>query len=84
MAKVKTKYIRCSCGSEILILDKWDEEICLSIWDNGYACDNRLSISQRIRWCWQIITKGRPFTDQMVLDKEKINEIMAAMEELKS
>ena len=84
MNKPTTKYIRCSCGSEILVLDKWDDEICLSIWDNGYSCDNRLSIRQRIRWCWQIIRKGKPFTDQMVLDTEKIDEIMVAMKELKN
>jgi len=84
MNKPITKYICCSCGSEILVLDKWDEDICLSIWDDGYSCDNRLSIWQRMRWCWQIITKGKPFTDQIVLDENKIEDIMVAMEELKS
>jgi hypothetical protein len=81
---IKTKFIRCSCGSEAIVLDKYGDEnyIDLSIWENGCNADNRLSWYQRFRWCWKIIKSGRPFGDQITLDFKSVEDMVGSLIEL--
>jgi hypothetical protein len=71
-----TKTIRCSCYHEMLHLS-WDEELNIldmSIWA-PYSTNTTMSWKQRLRYCWQILTKGRPYGDQVVMEKEHIAEL---------
>ena len=73
----KTKTIRCSCYHELLHLN-WDEEIetlDMSIWA-PYSTDTKMSWKQRLRYCWQILIKGRPYGDQVVLEKQHIADLV--------
>lgn len=72
-----TKTIRCSCYHELLHLD-WDEELQLldmSVW-KPYSTDCKLSWRQRLRYCWQILVGGRPYGDQVVLEKQQIADLV--------
>lgn len=56
----------------------WDEELNildLSIWA-PYSTDTKMSWKQRLRYCWQILTKGRPYGDQVVMVEEHIADLV--------
>ena len=74
----KQKYIKCSCGSEGLFLIKFadEDEIYLSVWQMGYCQNNKLRLWDKIRYIWQIVKTGKPFHDQLVLDKAACDEIV--------
>jgi len=82
---MKTKYIKCSCGSELISLEKWDDDqyIYLSFWERGFKDNNKLTFSERLRWCWKILKSGQPFTDSIVLDSDGMDDMVKAIEELK-
>lgn len=66
---MKSKFIKCKCNNEVLELEVFDNEVYLSIYSQGLHYNNKLSIKQRIRYCWKVITKGKPFNDSMVIRK---------------
>ena len=71
------KTIKCACYHEILHLE-WDEElqqVYASIWA-PYLIDTRMSWRQRLRYCWQILTKGRPYGDQLILEKQHVADLV--------
>jgi hypothetical protein len=80
---MKTIFIKCSCGSESLCLEKDPEtgELYVSIWERGCYNDNRFSWRQRIKHCWYVLTKGKPYGDQIVLDRAGRGELVHALVE---
>ena len=68
--------LKCACYSELLLLeyDKGEDLIEVSIWNHQY--DQPLSIKDRIRYCWQILTKGEPYGDQIILNRESVDELV--------
>lgn len=78
---MKPTFIQCSCSSEALCLEKDQEDdyLYVSIWERGYAKDSRYSWRQRIKHCWHVLTKGRPYGDQIVLDKAGRSELVYAL-----
>ena len=83
---MKIKYIQCACSSELISLEQWPEEkqIYLSIWERGYRYNNKLSFFERLRWCWWILRKGRPFGDCIILNDNNTDEFIEALEEFKN
>lgn len=69
-------YIKCSCHSEGLYLsyDREEKLYYLSMFILGYR-SKKLSMIEKIRWCWYIIKNGKPYTDQLVLDKNATKEM---------
>lgn len=82
---MKTKYIKCDCSSELISLEKWEneDEIYLSIWTRGYRDNNKLTLFERFRWCWNILRKGRPFGDCVIINSDTTDDLIKALEELK-
>jgi hypothetical protein len=70
------KYISCSCESETILLQKFknEDEIYLSLFSRGLNI-KRYGIFDRIRHIWQILLKGFPYTDEIVLDKKRALEL---------
>lgn len=77
----KEAFIPCSCSNEGLHLYKFktDEELYLSIWEMGYGKDNRLSWKKRLKYIWRIIREGRPYGDQIVLNREGRSKLIYAL-----
>lgn len=68
-------YLRCSCYSEVLVLDYWDDEdgeLCVAI----YSFDYRRSWWWRLKLAWHILNGGDNHTDQIVLSKEDTQKVM--------
>ncbi len=78
---MKTTFIKCSCSSEALCLEKDEEDdlLYISIWERGAGRDNRYSWGQRLKHCWQVLIKGRPYGDQIILDRPARSELVYAL-----
>ena len=73
----RTLFIRCDCNSEILVLD-YDgsfKMIELSIFSS--LVSSQMSLWQKIRYIYQIIKNGKPYTDQIILHQKQIDELKA-------
>jgi hypothetical protein len=75
--KNKTLFIVCDCKSEVLVLE-YDHEYDLtelSIYENLSSYNYKMSFWQKFRYLYQILIKSRPYSDQIILNKEKIKHI---------
>jgi hypothetical protein len=78
----RTIFIRCGCQSEMLVLD-YDGEvdmIDLSMYEIDVSYKYRMSLWQKIRYIYQVIRYGQPYTDQIVLNRDQINELKSFLE----
>jgi hypothetical protein len=69
--KSNEKFIECDCHSEFVRLD-YDpefEHFDLSIWVQ--EASSKPSWKTKLRWIWRILTKGSPYGDQVILNKDK-------------
>lgn len=69
----KEAIVKCSCGSEILMME-YDEEI-QSYYVSMYDSFGGFGLKQKLRHIWQIIRHGTPYSDYMVLDKKSANKL---------
>jgi len=73
----KILFLMCDCKSEVLSIE-YDPEIKmadLAIYENSVSYLNKMSFWQRLRYSWRVLTKGKPFGDQMMLTKEQLKSI---------
>ena len=57
---------------------EYDHEIDLAdlaIFENYTNYSNKMSLWQRIRYCYQILVYKKPYADQMVLDKKQLQDL---------
>ena len=68
--KKESEFLICDCYSHGLIVEKFDdEEVCLSLFERGLT-GRTLGWSERLRWCWQILRYGKPWSDFIILNTE--------------
>ena len=65
----KTVFIKCTCHSEGIMIEADEDSLYLSIWERGYKDDNSFTWKQKLRYIWQILKHGKPYGDQIVLDR---------------
>lgn len=73
----KTTFILCDCRSEVLVLE-YDYEckfVELSIYENLSSYGHKMSFWQKIRYCWQVIWKNKPFSDQIILNTSQVKQL---------
>lgn len=80
---IKRKYISCSCESEMIVLEKFsnEDEIYMSLFSRGLNV-KRYNFKDRLRHIWQIIKTGFPYTDELVLSKDRAKELIKSLTEL--
>ena len=70
----KIMWYKCDCSNEVLHIEQ-DIDICgerkfvylnVSIWHRG--CDNKPTIRERLRHCWQILKTGKNYADEIILN----------------
>lgn len=67
----------CDCRSEVLVLE-YDSEcglMDLAIYEHSVSFRNKMNWYQKLRYIWQVIRYNRPFNDQIVLDKDQIENL---------
>jgi len=69
---LKSEYIECKCGTEVLQLtyDNEDDSLYMALFEFGYA-KNKVPLLQRLRHIWKILTTGVCWHDQLILDREE-------------
>jgi hypothetical protein len=78
----RTLFIRCDCHSEVLVID-YDgtfQLIELSIFSS--LISSKMSLWQKIRYIYQILRYGKPYTDQLILHKKQIDELKSFLNSL--
>lgn len=73
----KTLFIPCECKSEILSIE-YDHEIelaDLAMYEHYVSYTNKLSLWQRIRYCYRVLFHKKPYADQMVLNKNQLKDL---------
>lgn len=74
------KFYQCDCSGEgILVSYEYEDDgleyIDLAYWSEGVSCNHTMTFKQRMRWCWQIMIKGKVWNDMVMLNKETAGEI---------
>ena len=70
------KFIICDCYCHTLYLDKDNEygEINIALFHRGLKGDI-FNWKQRIKRAWDILIRGTPYTDELILNREKSLEL---------
>lgn len=73
----KTLFIPCDCSSEILMIE-YDHEYKtadLAIYQTETAFREKMSLWQRLRYCWQVLWNKKPYNDQIVLNDKQLHDL---------
>lgn len=73
----KTLFIPCGCRSEILMIE-YDHEWKMAdfaIYNHPIAYKSKMSLWQRLRYCFQVLIHKKPYADQVVLDQKQLKEL---------
>lgn len=73
----KTLFVPCDCLGEILTIE-YDHELKvadLSIYYAGSSYRSRMSLWQRIKYCWRILVLKKLYADQIVLNNKQLLEL---------
>ena len=78
----RTLFIRCDCHSEVLVIDYDDSFKMIELSVFSSLISSKMSIWQKIRYIYQILKYGKPYTDQIILHKNQIDELKAFLNSL--
>lgn len=73
----KTLFIPCGCRNEILMIE-YDHEYQIAdfaIYEHSIGYTNKLSLWQRLVYCWRVIWHKKPYADQITLDDSQLLEL---------
>ncbi len=79
--KIWYKFYECSCGGEGIMMSYENEDngipsIDMAFFKHGFSDARQpLTFKERCRWCWNIIRKGRPFLDGVMLNQNIAKEL---------
>ena len=70
-------FIKCECQGEGMgvYYDSEDGYYYFSYWRHGLS-NRKLSWNERIRYCWNVFTKGRAFNDELLLSQKSTDELI--------
>lgn len=80
----RTVFIECDCESEILVAryDSAIDMLDLCIYETKSSISHRMTLWQKIRYIYQILRYGQPYTDQMILHRNQIEELKVFLNSL--
>lgn len=73
----RTAFIRCGCDNEILVA-RYDSDIDmldLCLFESQRSFTHKMSFYQKIRYIYNLFKTGQPFTDQIILHRDQIEEL---------
>lgn len=80
MSEQVQEFITCSCQTEILYILKYhgDEETYFSIFSRGLN-PVKMTFTQKLRYIWRVLYKGKPFEDELVLNQKDIKRLIVVL-----
>jgi hypothetical protein len=71
-------FIECECGTEMIQLERdqyeGTQDIYMSFFRYGH--NGNFPWKLRLQYIWQIIIKGHPYSDSIILNKQEQNELI--------
>lgn len=73
----KTFFIPCECKNQILSIeyDHLSNTAHLVIYENQASYRNKLSLWQRLKYCYQIAVNKKLYADQISLNKNQLKDL---------
>jgi len=70
-------FIKCACHGEGMGVDYDSEDghYYFSYWNCGLS-NKTLSWKARLRYCWNTLTKGKAFNDEIMLDQKSTDKLI--------
>lgn len=79
---MKECYIDCDCHSELIRIEIQDDgEYWFSFWQEGFCSKEKYTFKEKLRLIWTIFTNGKPYTDMLIFNREKINKMVDFLKE---
>lgn len=79
---MKEFFIKCSCSAEGILISKLDKnETYISFFSLGINPKN-LNFLSKLRYIWQILTKNKPYEDQLVLSDSEVKKLINGLKNL--
>lgn len=75
----KSHFTKCECHGHLLEVERYnegnsDEGFNFTIWEQGLNIP-ALTWREKFRWCWRILTSGKPWADHIVATNKHACEI---------
>ena len=72
----KSIFIKCECYGEGMGVDydAGDNQYYFSYWSTGLS-NKKLSWRERIRYCWNVLIKGKAFNDELILSQDSAEAV---------
>jgi len=55
--------------------DKDEDHYYFSYWQYGFS-NRRLSWKERLRYCWNVLVKGKAFNDELILNQQSVDRLI--------
>lgn len=70
-------FLQCGCTQEVIVFeyDHSDQLASVAIYETKSSYNNKLSLWQRIRYCWRCLTTGYVYHDQIMLNNKHLKEL---------
>jgi hypothetical protein len=70
-------FIKCECHGEGMGVDHYPEDgnYYFSYWRYGLS-NSALPWKERLRHCWHVLTKGKAFNDEIILNQKGADELI--------
>ena len=81
MKNNKELHLTCSCHTHELHVEKDHEDAMwyISFWQRGYISET--SWKYRLRCIWHILINGRPYGDEVILERKDLIELKQYVDE---
>lgn len=63
--------LECGCGTHLLVMQK-SELNSIDVCAYKHYSEPEGGLIYRLRHCWQILKTGRPYADQITLEKDSV------------
>ena len=70
-------FIKCECHGEGMGVDYDTDDgyYYFSYWKHGFS-NEKLPLKERLRYCWNVLTKGKAFNDEIILNQESADRLI--------
>ena len=80
----KSLFITCDCRNEILMIE-YDHSMQIAdfaIYEHYSSFKFKMSLWQRLRYCWRVLVYHKPYGDQIILNDKQLLELKSFISNL--
>lgn len=74
--------IRSLCNGEMIELELDEDVIYMGMWNRGIIEEGGMTWRNKLRYCWQVLRHGKPFSDEIDFDRKGALELISALESM--